>query len=40
MGSRKREALLNLTALVYKELEGYSVPVWREMLQAYYESLK
>ena len=34
------EALLNLTALVYKELEGTGVPVTQEMLQDYYAGLR
>ena len=33
-------ALLNLTALVYKELEGVSVPVSQEMLHDYYDSFR
>ena len=33
-------ALLSLTALVYKELEGVNVPVTQEMLNDYYESLR
>ena len=33
-------ALLNLTTLVYKELEGVNVPVTPEMLHDYYESLR
>ena len=32
--------LINLTALVYKELEGYEVPVTQEMLYEYYKDLK
>ena len=31
------ERLINLTELVYKELEGYDVPVTREMLHEYYK---
>ncbi len=34
------EALFNLTALVYKELEGHSVPVTQEMLYEYYKELR
>lgn len=34
------ERLMNLTALVYKELEGYKVPVTQEMLHEYYKGLK
>ncbi|MBR5268203.1 MAG: hypothetical protein IKU20_08425, partial [Lachnospiraceae bacterium] len=33
-------ALLNLTALIYKELEGISVPVTQEMLLDYYAGLR
>lgn len=33
-------ALLNLTALVYKELEGVSVPVTQEMLHDYYAGFR
>ena len=33
-------ALLNLTALVYKELEGVNVPVTQEMLHDYYAGLR
>ena len=33
-------ALLNLTALVYKELEGVNVPVTQEMLYDYYAGLR
>ena len=33
-------ALLNLTALVYKELEGTNVPVTQEMLHDYYAGLR
>ena len=33
-------ALLNLTGLVYRELEGYSVPVTQEMLHEYYKDLR
>ena len=33
------ERLLNLTDLVYKELEGYPVPVTKEMLYTYYRGL-
>ena len=36
--SELRTALLNLTALVYKELEGVDVPVTQEMLHDYYSS--
>jgi len=32
--------LQNLTRLVYKELEGCSLPVTLEMLQAYYKGLR
>ena len=35
-----REALLNLTALVYKELEGVSAPVTREILRDYYAGFR
>ena len=33
-------ALLNLTALVYKELEGIDVPVTQEMLHDYFDSFR
>ena len=33
-------ALINLTALVYKELEGISMPVTQEMLRDYYAGLR
>ena len=33
-------ALLNLTGLVYRELEGHDVPVTQEMLQEYYQDLR
>ena len=33
-------SLLNLTALVYRELEGYSLPVTQEMLTEYYKDLR
>ena len=38
--SELRTALLNLTALVYKELEGVDVPVTQEMLHDYYASFR
>ena len=38
--SELRTALLNLTALVYKELEGVDVPVTQEMLHDYYDSFR
>ena len=34
------EKLLNLTDLVYKELEGHSIPVTKELLHAYFKGLK
>lgn len=34
------ESLINLTALVYKELEGHDVPVTQEMLHEYYKGLR
>ena len=33
-------SLLNLTKLVYQELEGNSVPVTQEMLLEYYKDLR
>ena len=33
------ERLMNLTDLVYKELEGYSIPVTKELLHAYFKGL-
>ena len=33
------EKLLNLTDLVYKELEGHSIPVTKELLHAYFKGL-
>ncbi len=33
-------SLLNLTRLVYRELEGHAVPVSQEMLHAYYQDLR
>lgn len=33
------ERLINLTDLIYRELEGYSMPVSREMLQEYFKGL-
>ena len=33
-------SLLNLTRLVYQELEGQSVPVTQEMLVEYYRDLR
>ena len=33
------ERLLNLTDLVYKELEGYRIPVTKELLHEYYKGL-
>ena len=33
-------SLLNLTRLVYRELEGYDVPVTQEMLFEYYTDLR
>lgn len=32
--------LLNLTALIYKELEGHDLPVTQEMLHEYYKDLR
>ncbi len=32
-------SLMNLTSLVYKELEGYEVPISKEMLLEYYEDM-
>ena len=32
--------LMNLTRLVYRELEGCSVPVTEEMLQEYYKDMR
>jgi len=32
--------LMNLTDLVYKELEGNNVPISKEMLLEYYKELK
>ena len=34
------EKLLNLTDLVYKELEGHSIPVTKELLHEYFKGLK
>ena len=34
------ERLLRLTDLVYKELEGYSIPVTKELLREYFKGLK
>jgi hypothetical protein len=34
------ERLMNLTDLVYKELEGYSIPVTKELLREYFKGLK
>ena len=34
------ESLISLTAWVYKELEGYEVPVAQEMLLEYYKGLR
>lgn len=33
-------SLLNLTKLIYRELEGAAVPITQEMLEAYYQGLK
>ena len=33
------EKLLNLTDLIYRELEGYPIPVTKELLHAYYRGL-
>ena len=33
-------SLLNLTELVYKELDGQSVPVTQEMLVEYYKDIR
>ena len=33
-------SLLNLTELVYKELDGYEVAISKEMLLDYYKSLR
>ena len=33
------ERLMNLTDFVYKELEGYSIPVTKELLHAYFKGL-
>ena len=34
-----RTSLLNLTKLIYQELDGYDVPVTQEMLLEYYKDL-
>ncbi|MBR5066122.1 MAG: hypothetical protein IKX08_00585 [Lachnospiraceae bacterium] len=34
------ERLMKLTDLVYKELEGYSIPVTKELLREYFKGLK